>query len=303
MMDDAQQTTNDPQKTFAKAHRAVTANRYAVGVAGVAAAGAVVIHYLGYDKGTVVMLGGVLVGMLLLFVFQTLLTVDSRAVVLAGLCLVWVVTLFFTTFLVFTATAVAVRWPIVWANVLGIIDASGPAPQAKLCGEPNESVPAYSCGVGEFIVADLPWDDPENGLNVRETPKLWGTRIGVIPSNATGVMVDGKCESGWCPVQCNTMKGWSAANYLKHKSLAARVPVVSEAMPVGQKLGPSEPKGIRMRNGPSQSCSPVGLIPHDTREILEHSCQPSPIGRDIWCYVTINKISGWVRGGTLRPAP
>jgi hypothetical protein len=100
--------------------RAVPAVKYALGVAAVAVLGAVVVGTLGNTRAAVIILGGMFIGMLLLFVFARLVASRSRAVTSAGVFLLWAAILFFCTFLVFTAAAVAVGWPKPWASFLGV---------------------------------------------------------------------------------------------------------------------------------------------------------------------------------------
>src|SRR5262245_61574016 len=91
--------------------RAVPALKYALGVAAIGVLGAVVVGLFGSTRAAVVILGGMFIGMLLLFAFARLTASESPAITSAGVFLLWAAILFFCTFLVFAATAVAVRWP------------------------------------------------------------------------------------------------------------------------------------------------------------------------------------------------
>jgi hypothetical protein len=109
-----------PMEILNAARRAVPAVDYALGAAGVAAAGAIVIGLLGKGRASIIIVGGMLVAMMLLFVFARLVSSQNPAITNAGVVLLWVITLFFSTFLVFTTTAVAFEWPSAWAAVLGL---------------------------------------------------------------------------------------------------------------------------------------------------------------------------------------
>jgi hypothetical protein len=117
--------------------RAVPALKYALGVAAVAVLGAVIVGTLGNTRAAIIILGGMFIGMLLLFVFARLVASESPAVTSAGVFLLWAAILFFCTFLFFTAAAVAVGWPKPWATFLGVEAgvSSFPVP-----GPPSETV-------------------------------------------------------------------------------------------------------------------------------------------------------------------
>jgi hypothetical protein len=93
---------------------------YALGAAGVAVAGAIVTYFIGKEKASFIILGGMLVAMVLLFVFARLVSAKSQAATNAGIVLLWAVTTFFCIFLLFTATAFAFGWPIRWSTFLGV---------------------------------------------------------------------------------------------------------------------------------------------------------------------------------------
>ena len=121
-------TTRDsfsPLKILDAARRAVPAVDYALGVAGIAAAGAIVTAFLGRGKVSLVIFGGMIIAMVMLFVFARLVTARSTFITYAGYFLTWAVVLFFATFLFFTATAMAAGWPSIWAGVLGVAPNKG----------------------------------------------------------------------------------------------------------------------------------------------------------------------------------
>jgi hypothetical protein len=109
-----------PWKVLLAARKAVPAVDYALGTAGIAAAGAIVTAFLGKGKVSIIIFGAMLVAMTLLFVFARLVTSTSLMITYAGYFLTWAVVLFFVTFLVFTAMAMAIGQPVIWAGVLGV---------------------------------------------------------------------------------------------------------------------------------------------------------------------------------------
>lgn len=109
-----------PWKVLMAAREAVPAVDYALGTAGIAAAGSIVTAFLGKGKVSIIIFGAMLVAMVLLFVFARLVASTSPMITYAGYFLTWAVVLFFVTFLVFTATAMAIGQPTIWAGVLGV---------------------------------------------------------------------------------------------------------------------------------------------------------------------------------------
>src|ERR1051326_859550 len=91
---------------------------FALGVAGLAAAAAVVIGFVGSGRAAFIILGSIFVAMLLLFGFARLVAAQSQAAVNAGIALLWAVIVFFCIFLAFTVTAVAIEWPPLWRDIL-----------------------------------------------------------------------------------------------------------------------------------------------------------------------------------------
>jgi hypothetical protein len=102
------------------ARSAVPAVDYALGAAGIAAAGAIVIGLLGNGRAAIIISGAMFVAMILLFAFARLVSSQNPGIIQAGIVLLWMVTIFFGIFLVFTTTAVAIDWPPAWATILGI---------------------------------------------------------------------------------------------------------------------------------------------------------------------------------------
>jgi hypothetical protein len=100
-------------------HR-VEAVKYALGVAGAAAAAAIVIAFLGSWQTATVVLGGMLVAMVLLFVFARLTVSKSRTITIAGIVLLFFVLSFFCAFLVLTLTAVMFERPKIMLEILNL---------------------------------------------------------------------------------------------------------------------------------------------------------------------------------------
>jgi hypothetical protein len=110
----------DLTKFLKEAVRQVPSVRYAFGAAGIAAAGALIVLFLGYGRSAVIVWAGTFVAMVLLTVFASVASSDNRALRTPGLVLVYVGTFFFCLFLAFTVTAFAFSWPPNWAAFLGI---------------------------------------------------------------------------------------------------------------------------------------------------------------------------------------
>lgn len=107
-----------PLAIIDKAIKEVPAVKYALGVAGVSAAVAIITFLIGKSTTSIFMLGAVFIGMILLFLFSTLINSPSASNQIAGYFLIWAVLLFFITFLIFTITAIAKGWPCNWAELL-----------------------------------------------------------------------------------------------------------------------------------------------------------------------------------------
>jgi SH3-like domain-containing protein len=161
-----------------------------------------------------------------------------------------------------------------------------PVPQARaapVCLPGDQNLQSASCQNGDYIVANVRSDDPDHGLNVRDTPDIKGIAVGLLAPNTTELSV-GKCDSGWCEVQCKGTKGWSRDRYLSLRSSALySVTGISQAA-----------IGLAIRNGPDQACSAVASIPNDGRDVTLHSCQLNQDGNSRWCLITYRGKSGWV---------
>jgi hypothetical protein len=128
-----------PANILTIARKAVPAVDYALGAAGVAAAAAIVTGFLGNGRAAIIILGGMLIAMLLLFAFARLVASQSAAVNNAGIVLLWSAIAFFCIFLLFTVTAFAFWWPAPWAQALGVpqLSSRGPIEDATTVGIPK----------------------------------------------------------------------------------------------------------------------------------------------------------------------
>jgi hypothetical protein len=109
-----------PLQVLNAARQAVPAVDYALGVAGISAATAIVVFFVGRTQASIILVALVFIGMLLLFTFSRLAVAQDPPIRLAGVVLLWGVLVFFLLFLGFTATAFLFRAPSAWADFLGI---------------------------------------------------------------------------------------------------------------------------------------------------------------------------------------
>lgn len=281
-----------PWKVLNTARRRVPVVDFALGAAGVSAAAAIIIGFLGYSRATFIIFGAMILGMLLLMICARLMSARSKPIIMAGLMLIWAVALFFITFLVFTATAVAIKWPNVWASLLLGEPTPAFTAKPKICLPEDQKLASGSCGhpEGNYIVTNVPWGDAEGGLNVRERPDLSSVSIGTIPAHTTDLIV-GNCKSGWCSVKCKNLQGWSKDRYLALRS---------SSLHAVTGVDKNSPHGLILRNGPDKICSAIESIPYDGRDIVLHSCQSGAIGAPAWCLVTYKGVSGWTPSRFLR---
>jgi hypothetical protein len=110
----------EPQNVLQLAIEKVPAVSYALAVAGLAAAGAIVVSFLGYGRASVIIISAVFVAMILMFIFARMISDPNPRTTMPGIILLYSVLLFFVIFLSFTVTAFAVGWPPAWAELLGI---------------------------------------------------------------------------------------------------------------------------------------------------------------------------------------
>ena len=275
---------------FQALRKAVPAVDFALGFAVVAALAALIIGFLGYARAALIIFAGMVVASLFVAICVRVFSGRNSALTLAGIATVWAVALFFITFLAFTATAVAFKWPPGWASILGF--AVEPVRKVSVCPPPDQEMQPASCGQpdGDYIVVNIRWDDADRGLVVRDAGSMQGIQLGVIPPNGTEIKVP-PCDTEWCQVQCGGLKGWSRKRYLSPRSLALRTVTGIAA---------DDPHGLSVRTGPHPTCRSVGSLPPQGRDVILHGCEASPIDRSTWCRVTYKNFSGWVPDGYLQ---
>jgi SH3-like domain-containing protein len=280
-------------EAFTAARHSVPVVGFAVGAAGVAALAALAIVPFGHARAAGVIFAGMLVALFLVLLFARLLRSRNSAMALAGLVTVWAVALFFITFLVFTATAVAFKWPAQWASLIGFGSEAPPPPSGgvlAICARPDEESVSYSCGYpeGDHVAINIRLDDSDRGLVIRSHADISGIQVGLIPPNGTDILA-GACENDWCPVQCKDEKGWSRKRYLSPRQAALR-PVKG--------INPNDPQGLGVRTGPHPTCRAVGTLRSNGREVILHGCEA--IDGSTWCRITFNRFSGWIPSENLE---
>jgi uncharacterized membrane protein len=285
-------TTHGPIRrviaAFNAGRHAVPAVNFAIGTGCVAAIAAVVLGFAGQPRAAVVILGSLLVALVLIVLFALLQLHKNPGVKTAGIAALWAVSLCLVSFLALAATGIGFRWPTIVASILAIED-------GVTCGRSTERSVAFSCEPdGDFVVTNIRLDDSDGGLVVREKPTVQSIGRGAIPPNATGVAITGACQTDWCPVRCKQMKliGWSRQRYL-----SPRADTLNEV--TGR--NPNDPLGLTIRTGPHRTCHATGLISYQSRDVILHWCQPSPIDSTTWCRITYKKHSGWIEQGFLEP--
>lgn len=123
----ARERSMTPLDILDAARKAVPAVNYALGVAGIAAAGALIVGFLGKGRAAIIILAGIFVAMFLLVVFASAVGAEGNSATTAGTVIQWAVTIFFCFFLAFSATAVAFGWPVALTSVLGLSNSVVPA--------------------------------------------------------------------------------------------------------------------------------------------------------------------------------
>lgn len=118
----------EPTGILQTAIRQVPSVRYALGIAGIAAAGSLVTKFLGYDRASIIIIGGTFVGMILLYVFSRMVASQSEATTIHGIVLLYAMIFFFCCFLFFTVTAFSFTWPLPWAIFIGAASTPSPPP-------------------------------------------------------------------------------------------------------------------------------------------------------------------------------
>ncbi|AZO05039.1 MULTISPECIES: tetratricopeptide repeat protein [unclassified Mesorhizobium] len=135
-----------------QAIRKVPSVKYALGVAGIAAAAALVVSLVGSTKSGLIIMSCTFVAMVLLYVFSILVASKGNASTIAGLVLMYAVILFFCSFMGFTISAFAGFGPKPWADFLGIklTDTELDKPRQPPAKNKHVNVPGY----GELTIND-----------------------------------------------------------------------------------------------------------------------------------------------------
>jgi hypothetical protein len=97
----------------------VPAVRYALGIAGIAAAVSIITTFAnGYSHATLISIALTIIVMFVIYLFSLLVSSKSPSIHLAGLVMMWGVIMFVLIFMAFTTTSAAVGWPCNWALFL-----------------------------------------------------------------------------------------------------------------------------------------------------------------------------------------
>lgn len=147
------------------------------------------------------------------------------------------------------------------------------------CGHPH----------GDYIVANVPFGDADNGLLLRIAPSGAAEVKGVIPPNGVGLGIE-QCQNGWCRVRYKCHVGWVGARYVAdRRSSISRVVGVSSR----------DPEGLNIRSGPGARFGLVGSVPYNSVGLARHACQVSG-DQTTWCLITAGEKSGWVAARFLE---
>jgi len=283
--------TRKALSTFNEARHAVWAIGFSIGVSCVAAIGAIFVALSGSTQAAAVIASGIAVAFITNLALSFLVLQKNPTTSAVGKGLVWTTSALLVAFLALCGTGIGLRWPSSAVSALGLED-------GVTCSRPGEELIAFACGPaeGSYVVVNIRLDDSDFGLMVREGPSL-NVPGKPIPPNGTGVAITGECKpegtDAWCPVQCRSLslKGWSRQRYLRPRA---------EALYTVERINPTEPKGLTIHSGPDQACRAIGVLPYQTRDVIEHWCQRSPNNLTFWCRITFANISGWILDGFLE---
>lgn len=148
---------------------------------------------------------------------------------------------------------------------------------------------------GKHIVSEVDWDDKDGGLLLRSTPN--GTPIGVMPSTATGILVEscqskpgvGGDKSTWCQVRYKCTTGWAYSRYLSPR-----------ASRLNRVVGVDAKRGLEVRDAPNAAANLASVLASTADDVVVHVCQEIEGRR--WCQVSKGKIVGWVASENLQPS-
>jgi SH3-like domain-containing protein len=137
---------------------------------------------------------------------------------------------------------------------------------------PNQDGQPCDRSQGDFVVFDIPPDDPDRGLNVRNGPTANSIKIAQIPSNGTGIGV-GSCQSGFCNIKYRCLTGWVTARFLAPRSSTFR--------------RVTNPDGLQIWTEQDEKSLAVGKIPPDATDVVVHWCGAE------WCQISYANFTGW----------
>ena len=188
--------TLNPFTLYNKAARAVPSIKYALGVAGMVAAGAMALAVSkGNPKVATLSFVAVLIGMCLLVVFAAAANAVGRW---PGIILVWAVTILFVCMLIVTVTALAFGLPGNWAKVIGVVG-----------DNPTKSASGVKKKGGADEVAG---DD-----GAKATPATQPSTFPVLTSQSAAASTSGNCAPAFAGVSV----GGSMSNTFNCPSSAA----------------------------------------------------------------------------------
>lgn len=146
-----------------EAIKRVPAVAYALAAVGFAAAGSIIVKFLGHDRAAIIVISGTFIAAILVYAFSTLISSTNKATTFPGTVLLYAVTAFFVVFLTFTITAFVSLWPEPWARILGIMPNPDPNHTTQMFGptliKPGEkqslSVETPRSGSVEVIIISI----------------------------------------------------------------------------------------------------------------------------------------------------
>jgi hypothetical protein len=142
----------DPLKVVSAAIKAVPAVGLALGLAGVAAAAAIVGTFVGSGSAAIITMVAMLLGMVVLYMVSIITTGgEVRPLPLPAAVVLWAVTLFICSMLLFLTTSIAFGWPPNFARTLGVngtifqgqVAPLGSDTQEKSCRIPSNGIERY----------------------------------------------------------------------------------------------------------------------------------------------------------------
>lgn len=133
------------------ATRKVPQLKFAWGIVGVAAAGALIIALIGETRASIITLGGTFMSMVMLYIFSSLVSPPNvRRIPLQGYILMYSVLSFFCVFLMLTITAFIVCKPRAWVDFISVKCPAPPLPPIRFLSEKKIDIPLGPGGTRGF---------------------------------------------------------------------------------------------------------------------------------------------------------